>query len=87
MVITNDSTREGIKERVSNIVASLVRVSVSDIHSTVSFQEIGMDSLDRIELIMLIEDEFGIDMDINDADELDTLTEWVNYLDKNILIK
>lgn len=45
-----------------------------------SFAEIGLDSLDLLNVIVEVEEELGIDIAINDDDNLDTLNDVVNKI-------
>lgn len=55
----------------------------SDIQSSVTFEEIGMDSLDKIEFLMGIEDKFGIDIPDDELDELETVQQLVAYVENH----
>jgi acyl carrier protein len=43
-----------------------------------------MDSLDHVELIMYVEEEFGLEIADKDAEKLETVKDLVEYLEKNI---
>jgi acyl carrier protein len=45
-----------------------------------SFVELGMDSLDTVEIVMEVEDEFGIEVPDEDAEKLTTSNKWVEYI-------
>ena len=46
------------------------------------FDDLGMDSLDRIEFVMTIEEEFGVDIDDEVADTLRTWGQFLKLVDK-----
>jgi len=46
-----------------------------------SFQDLGLDSLDVVEVVMEIEEKFGIEIPEGDAEKLVGLTELVKYLE------
>ena len=45
-------------------------------------EDLGADSLDAVELIMAIEDEFGIEINDEAAQQISKVSDIVNYLDK-----
>lgn len=47
--------------------------------------DLGMDSLDEVELVMALEDEFGIDIIDEDAEKTRTVGEAVEYLIKRVM--
>lgn len=50
----------------------------------VTLIDLGTDSLDRVELIMAYEEEFGITIDDDDAEKLTTVGETISYLQKRV---
>ena len=48
------------------------------------FNDVGFDSLDCVELIMIIEDEFSLDIPDNEAEELATIGEIIKYIEGKI---
>jgi acyl carrier protein len=51
-------------EKVAKILADYREMDVTEIKPETSFEEIGLDSLDLVDLVMLMEEEFGIEIEI-----------------------
>ena len=76
-------TREEISERVKTVLVDQLGVEESDINDAASFQEdLDADSLDLVELIMELEDQFEIKISDEDAQEIKTVGNAVDYIDK-----
>jgi len=59
-------------------------VSINSIGLDSNFvDDLGMDSLDTIELVMAFEEEFGVELPDDEAETLLTVRDAVNFLDKN----
>ena len=56
-----------IFEKVAKILADYKSAEVGDIKPETTLEELGLDSLDTVELIMSFEDEFGVSLEVNDA--------------------
>ena len=70
-------------EKVAQVLANQFELDVNDITLETSLiDDIGADSLDVVELIMAIEDEFGITVSDEQAAELTTVGKIVEYLDR-----
>lgn len=54
------------KERVINVLAEHLDVDASTITETTTFQDLDIDSLDTVEILMEMEDEFGIEIKAED---------------------
>ncbi|HDP66984.1 MAG TPA: acyl carrier protein [Candidatus Marinimicrobia bacterium] len=69
-------------EKVQEIVAEKLGVEKSKITKEASFiDDLGADSLDTVELIMKMEEEFDIEIPDEEAEKLRTVGDVVNYLD------
>ena len=68
-------------EKVAKIIAEYKDIDVSTIKPESTFQELGIDSLDVVEILMNLEDEIGMEI------ELDQKIETVDDLDKFIQSK
>lgn len=66
-------------ERVAKILASYKDVDASTIDIDASFGDLGLDSLDTVEIVMSLEDEFGIEIEMNES--LKTVRDLVNLIE------
>ena len=70
-------------EKVKSVLAQQFELDPESITmDTNLIDDLGADSLDVVELIMSLEDEFGIAISDNDAAQLDTVGRIVDYLEK-----
>ncbi len=73
-----------ILEKIRDILSQQFEVSPEDItEDTNIVDDLGADSLDVVELIMSVEDEFGISVPDEDAIELTTAGKIAEYIEKN----
>lgn len=76
---------EEISERVKKIVSSQLGVNEAEIEDDASFvDDLGADSLDTVELVMALEEEFGAEIPDSDAEKIATVRDAVNYIEKKI---
>lgn len=69
------------EERAKEIIAKELEVSVDQLTPEAKFiEDLGADSLDTVELVMALEDEFGLDIPDEDADKLRTVGDALSYL-------
>ena len=70
-----------IEERVKKVVAERLNVKEEDIQNTSSFTEdLGADSLDTVELVMALEEEFDVEIPDDDAEKITTVKEAVAFV-------
>ena len=75
---------ENIEQRVKKIVAEQLGVNEADVKSESSFvNDLGADSLDTVELVMALEEEFGIEIPDEDAEKITRVKEAVDYIEKH----
>ena len=71
-------------DKVKEIINDKLGVEEEKIASEASFvDDLGADSLDTVELIMHLEEEFGIEIPDDDAEKITTVQLAVDYLDSN----
>lgn len=71
-----------ILEKIQNILAEQLEVPADSITAETNIvEDLGADSLDVVELIMSVEDEFGISVSDEDAAELTTVGKLVEYIE------
>jgi acyl carrier protein len=69
-----------IEHRVKKIVAEQLGVAEADIKNESSFvDDLGADSLDTVELVMALEDEFELEIPDEDAEKITTVQHAVDY--------
>lgn len=74
-----------IFEKLKKIVAEQLGVSEGEIKMNSSFQDdFDADSLDIVELIMTLEDEFELEIDDDEVEKLQTVGDAVEYIQKHI---
>lgn len=73
-----------IFEKVRSIIADKLSVDENDVTMETSFvDDLGADSLDVVELIMALEDEFEIEISDEEAENVTTVGEVVEYIREN----
>ncbi len=75
---------ESIEGRVKEIIINELGVEEEKVTREASFvEDLGADSLDTVELVMAFEEEFGIDIPDEDAEQMRTVGDAVKYLTEN----
>ena len=70
-----------VLERVTKIIVDRLGVEESQVNLEASFKEdLGADSLDVVELVMELEDEFDMEISDDDAEKIATVGDAVNYI-------
>jgi acyl carrier protein len=73
-----------IEEQVKAIICDQLSVEPTDVVSDASFvDDLGADSLDLVELIMAMEEKFGVEISDEDAEKIKTVQDAINYIKAN----
>ena len=73
-----------VEERVAQIIVDQLGVEPSEVTPAASFvDDLGADSLDRVELIMAFEETFDLEIPDEDAEKISTVQDAVAYIQKN----
>ena len=77
-------SKEEIKSRVTKIVSEQLGVEEGKITDDSKFMEdLGADSLDTVELVMALEDEFDCEIPDEEAEKLKSVGEALSYIENN----
>jgi acyl carrier protein len=69
------------EDKVKEIIAKELEVGAQQLVPEAKFiEDLGADSLDIVELVMALEEEFGIDIPDEDAEKMKTVGDAMNYL-------
>lgn len=70
-------------EKIAEIIADQLGVSVSEITmDTNIMEEFGADSLDMVEMIMAVEDEYGVQVEEESVENIKTIGDVIKYLNE-----
>jgi len=70
-----------IEEKVKKIIAEQLNVAEEDVVPSASFvDDLGADSLDQVELIMAMEEEFDMEIPDEDAEKITTVQDAIDYI-------
>jgi acyl carrier protein len=73
-----------IEERVKKIVAEQLGVKLEDVTNQASFvDDLGADSLDTVELVMALEEEFELEIPDEEAEKISTVQNAIDYITAN----
>ena len=72
------------EEKVKNIIIEQLGVSADEVVPEASFvDDLGADSLDLVELVMVLEEEFGKEIPDEDAEKIQTVQDAISYIKDN----
>jgi acyl carrier protein len=72
-------------EKVKEIIVDQLDVEADQVTPDASFiEDLGADSLDTVELVMALEENFDIEIPDEDAEKIKTVRNAVEYIDKNV---
>ncbi len=72
------------EDQVKKIIAEKLSVDLDEVVPEATFtDDLGADSLDLVELIMSMEEEFDIDISDEDAEQLTTVQDAISYINKH----
>lgn len=73
-----------IEERVKKIIVEQLGVKEEDVKPEASFvEDLGADSLDTVELVMALEEEFDIEIPDEEAEKITTVQSAIDYVQSN----
>ena len=71
-------------DKIKELIVDKLNVSGSDVTENASFiEDLGADSLDIVDFVMALEEEFGIDIPDEDTQKIKTVKDAVDFINKN----
>lgn len=72
-----------VQEKITEIIVEQLGVKPEEVTPEASFvDDLGADSLDTVELVMALEEEFGIEIPDEDAEKIQTVGDAIRYIDE-----
>jgi acyl carrier protein len=73
-----------VEQRIRDIIVEQLGVNADQVTSEAKFiEDLGADSLDTVELIMALEEEFGIEVPDEEAEKLQSVGDVIKYIEEN----
>ena len=73
-----------IEEKVKEIIVEQLGANKEDVVENASFiDDLGADSLDTVELVMALEEEFSVEIPDEDAEQIKTVQDAINYVNSH----
>lgn len=72
--------KQNTQDKVVTIIADKLSIDKKSITPTSNLQDLGADSLDLVEIIMKLEEQFGVEIDDAKAEQLKNVQDVVNYV-------
>jgi acyl carrier protein len=74
-----------VAEKVKSIIVEQLGVDADEVSPAASFtDDLGADSLDIVELVMAFEEEFSIEIPDEDAENITTVQDAINYIEQHV---
>ena len=74
-----------VEDKVKQIIVEQLGVEESEVTPTASFiDDLGADSLDTVELVMALEEGFGMEIPDEDAEKITTVKDAINYIEGHL---
>ena len=78
-------TQEEVFDKIKSVIVEQLGVSEEEVTQEASYtDDLGADSLDTVELVMALEEEFGTEISDEDAEKLTTVAKTVEYILANV---
>lgn len=75
--------RMAVQEKITEIIVEQLGVKAEEVAPEASFvDDLGADSLDTVELVMALEEEFGIEIPDEDAEKIQTVGDAIKYIEE-----
>jgi len=73
-----------INQRLIQLIAEKTKLSADQVNEDLNFEESGLDSFARIELILVVEEEFGIELSDSESANVTTVSDIVELITSKV---
>ena len=74
-----------LEDKIKEIIIDQLGVSPEEVVAEASFiDDLGADSLDIVELVMALEEEWGLEIPDDDAEKIQTIQDAINYVEERV---
>ena len=74
-----------LEDKIKEIIVEQLGVAADEVVPEASFiDDLGADSLDIVELVMALEEEWGIEIPDDDAEKIQTIQDAINYIEERV---
>ena len=73
-----------IEEKIKAIVSEQLEIAADTLTEKTTFEEIDADSLDIVELVMALEEEFDLEITDHEIEEINTLGDIINFIESKV---
>jgi acyl carrier protein len=70
-------------KKVRDVIADVLKINESEISNDSKLSELGADSLDKVEIMMGLEEEFDLDVSDEEAEKMNTVQDIIDYISDN----
>ncbi|HLW73346.1 MAG TPA: acyl carrier protein [Candidatus Babeliales bacterium] len=67
-------------DKINAIIAEKLHIDAANINPQATLLDLGADSLDMVDIVMKVEEEFGIEINDEDAEKLHTVQDFISYV-------
>ena len=78
--MARESVGMNLSDRIHEMLSEHLNVEAADLTETTSFDDLNADSLDVVEMIMALEEEFNIEIPDDDAEKIRTVGDVIDYV-------
>jgi acyl carrier protein len=72
---------EDVATNVRNVIANYLRLDANRVSDDAHFKDLGADWLDRLELMIVIEDQFGVEISDDAADQIQAVGDLIRFIE------
>jgi len=85
VILEGQSAMSSVEERVKKIVVEQLGVNENEVTNESSFvDDLGADSLDTVELVMALEEEFDCEISDEEAEKITTVKQAIDYINAHV---